>query len=191
MPLVDLRVVDPGGKEVPHDGVAVGEVVVRAPWLTQGYLKETERSEDLWAGGWLHTADVGSIDTEGYLQVTDRMKDVIKTGGEWISSLLIEDILTRHPAVSEATVIGVPDDAWGERPYAMIVLKDEHKGKTSEEDLKLFFMDFVTQGLISKWSVPDRVAIVDSIPKTSVGKQDKKAIRQKVNELHRPAALKQ
>jgi len=191
IPFVDVRVVDPGGREIPHDGTAVGEVVVRAPWLTQGYLKETERSEDLWADGWLHTADVGSIDTDGYLRVTDRMKDVIKTGGEWISSLQIEDILTRHPAVSEATVIGVSDEAWGERPYAMVVIKEEHKGKVSPEDLKLFFQGFVTQGLISKWSVPDKVALVDFIPKTSVGKQDKKAIRQKVKELNNPAALKQ
>jgi fatty-acyl-CoA synthase len=109
-PLVDLKVVDPEGREVPHDGVSVGEVVVRAPWLTQGYLKDPERSEELWTGGYLHTSDVGWIDEEGYLQVTDRIKDVIKTGGEWISSLLIEDILTRHEAVSEAAVIGAPDD---------------------------------------------------------------------------------
>jgi fatty-acyl-CoA synthase len=180
LPLVDLRVVDPAGRELPHDGVSVGEVVVRAPWLTQGYLKETERSEELWAGGVLHTADVGYIDREGYLQVTDRIKDVIKTGGEWISSLQIEDILTQHQAVSEAAVIGVPDDRWGERPYAVVTISEEHKGKASEEDLKAFFQDFVNRGVISKWGIPDRVVIVESIPKTSVGKLDKKEMRKTV-----------
>ncbi|MGO9016881.1 MAG: fatty acid--CoA ligase [Syntrophobacteraceae bacterium] len=180
LPLVDLRVVDPEGREVPHDGASVGEVVVRAPWLTQGYLKETERSEELWAGGFLHTADVGYIDGEGYLCVTDRIKDVIKTGGEWISSLQIEDILTQHEAVSEAAVVGAPDDRWGERPYAMVTIKEEHKGKVSEVDLKAFFQDFVKRGVISKWGIPDKVVVVDSIPKTSVGKLDKKEIRKTV-----------
>ncbi|MGA3117401.1 MAG: fatty acid--CoA ligase [Syntrophobacteraceae bacterium] len=179
-PLVDLKVVDPEGREVPHDGVSVGEVVVRAPWLTQGYLKDPERSEELWTGGYLHTSDVGWIDEEGYLQVTDRIKDVIKTGGEWISSLLIEDILTRHEAVSEAAVIGAPDDRWGERPYAIVTIKEEHKGKVSEDDLKGIFQDFVSRGAISKWGVPDRVVIVESIPKTSVGKMDKKEIRKTI-----------
>ncbi len=180
LPLVDLRVVDPEGREVPHDGASVGEIVVRAPWLTQGYLKETDRSEDLWAGGFLHTADVGWIDEGGYLQVTDRIKDVIKTGGEWISSLQIEDILTQHEAVSEAAVIGAPDDRWGERPYAMVTIREEHKGEVSEDDLKGFFKDFVSRGIISKWGVPDTVVIVESIPKTSVGKLDKKEIRKMI-----------
>ena len=106
--------------------------------------------------------------------MTDRIKDVIKTGGEWISSLQIEDILTQHEAVSEAAVIGVPDDRWGERPYAVVTINEEHKGKASEEGLKAFFQDFVNRGVISKWGIPDRVAIVESIPKTSVGKLDKK-----------------
>ena len=185
IPLVDLRVVDLEGRDLPHDGASVGEVVVRAPWLTQGYLKETARSEDLWAGGFLHTADAGYIDAEGYLHVTDRMKDVIKTGGEWISSLQIEDVLTRHEAVSEAAVIGTPDDIWGERPFALVTLKEGQTGKVSEEDLKTFFKIFVDSGLISKWAVPDRIVLVESIPKTSVGKLDKKEIRKKVNELNR------
>jgi len=177
LPLVELRIVDPDGRDVPHDGVSVGEVVVRAPWLTQGYFKETERAEELWAGGYLHTADVGWIDKEGYLQITDRIKDVIKSGGEWLSSLQIEDILTQHPAVGEAAVVGVPDDTWGERPYALITIKEEQTGKVSEEELKLFFKTFVDEGTISKWAVPDSVVVVDAIPKTSVGKLDKKEIR--------------
>lgn len=183
VPLVNLRVIDPEGRDLPHDGSSVGEVVVRSPWLTQGYLNDSKGSEDLWTGGWLHTADAGTIDPEGYLRLTDRMKDVIKTGGEWISSLQIEDILSRHEAVSEAAVIGVPHEIWGERPCAIITLKERHKGKVSEQDLKAFFQGFVDQGVISKWGVPDRIIEVESIPKTSVGKQDKKEIRKKAKEL--------
>ncbi len=183
IPLVDLRIVDLGGNDVPHDGVSVGEIVVRTPWLTQGYLKEPERSSDLWAGGWLHTADIGTIDSEGYLQVTDRMKDAIKTGGEWISSLKIENILTMHEAVSEAAVIGVPHEVWGERPCALVTVKDEYRGKVSEEELKTFFAGFVERGVISKWGIPDKIMIVESIPKTSVGKQNKRQIRKAHAEL--------
>jgi len=177
IPLVDLRVVDLEGRELPHDGDSVGEVVVRAPWLTLGYLQDPAGSEDLWAGGYMRTGDAGFVDPEGYLQLTDRLKDVIKSGGEWISSLLIEDTLSQHPAVSEAAVIGVPDETWGERPYAIVTIKEEQKGKFSEEDLKAFFQDFVNRGVISKWGVPDRIVVVESIPKTSVGKLDKKEIR--------------
>src|SRR3954471_6808509 len=119
-PLVDLRVVDEEMRDVPHDGETTGEVVVRSPWLTQGYLKEPEKSEELWQDGYLHTEDIGYIDPHGYLQVTDRIKDVIKTGGEWVSSQEIEDILSQHEGVSEAAVIGVPDEKWGERPLALI-----------------------------------------------------------------------
>ncbi len=177
VPLVDLRVIDPSGRDLPHDGVTVGEVVVRTPWLTQGYFRETDRSEDLWEGGYLHTADIGFIDEEGYLQVTDRIKDVIKTGGEWISSLQIEDILTQHEAVSEAAVIGVPDEKWGERPVALVVLKEGGKDKVKESDIMDFFKDFAARGVISKWGIPNKVLFVDSIPKTSVGKLNKKEIR--------------
>jgi fatty-acyl-CoA synthase len=177
IPLVDVQIVDLDGGEVPHDGVSVGEIVVRSPWLTQGYLKEPERSADLWGGGWLHTADIGLIDKEGYLKVTDRIKDAIKTGGEWISSLAIESILTMHEAVSEAAVIGIPHELWGERPFALVTLKEGYRGKVSEDELKNFFSTFVEKGAISKWGVPDKVAIVESIPKTSVGKQNKREIR--------------
>jgi fatty-acyl-CoA synthase len=109
VPLVDLRVVDEEMRDVPHDGEVTGEVVVRSPWLTQGYLKEPEKSEELWRGGYLHTEDIGNIDPEGYLQVTDRIKDVIKSGGEWVSSLEIEDIISQHEGVSEAAVIGIAE----------------------------------------------------------------------------------
>lgn len=178
VPLVHLEIVDPEGKPVPHDGKATGEVVVRAPWLTQGYLKDPEKSEMLWERGWLHTGDIGFIDPEGYLQITDRVKDVIKTGGEWISSLQLEDIISQHPAVSEAAVIGIPDEKWGERPMAMVVLREGYRGKITEEELKQFYMKSVDEGLIPKYGVPSKIAIVDTIAKTSVGKINKKQLRQ-------------
>jgi fatty-acyl-CoA synthase len=177
IPNVVLDIVDPDGKPLPHDGQATGEVVVRSPWLTQGYLKEPERSEELWRGGWLHTGDVGFIDAEGYLKITDRIKDVIKSGGEWVSSLILEDIISQHEAISEAAVIAVPDEKWGERPLALVVLKKEFAGKVKEEDLLNFLMKFVQNGTIPKFGVPSQVLLVESIAKTSVGKLNKRALR--------------
>jgi len=185
VPLVDLRVVDLAGRKLPHDGASVGEVVVRAPWLTVGYFKDPDGSEDLWAGGYMRTGDAGFVDAEGYLHLTDRLKDVIKSGGEWISSLLIEDALSQHQAVSEAAVIGVPDETWGERPYAIVTIKEEQRGKVSEEDLKSFLQGFVDRGVLSKWAIPDTIDVVESIPKTSVGKLDKKEIRKMAKALSR------
>jgi fatty-acyl-CoA synthase len=177
IPNVQLEVVDPMGTPLPHDGKTTGEVVVRSPWLTQSYLNDPEKSETLWQDGWLHTGDVGYIDQEGYLQITDRVKDVIKTGGEWISSLELEDIISQHEAVSEAAVIAVPDEKWGERPAAMVVLKADYKNQVTEEDLMAFYQSFVDQGKLPKYGLPNRIDIVDSIPKTSVGKISKKDIR--------------
>lgn len=182
VPLVDLEVIDPSGKPLPHDGIHVGEVVVRTPWLTQGYLKDAEKSEILWDGGWLHTGDIGFIDTEGYLQITDRVKDVIKTGGEWLSSLELEDIISRHPAISEAAAIGIPDAKWGERPLVLAVLKPEAKGKITPEELKSFFKSHVEKGEIPAYGVPDEIRFVDQIAKTSVGKIDKKTLRKEFAE---------
>lgn len=184
-PLVDLRVVEVEGEEmrdVPHDGEATGEVVVRAPWLTQGYLKEPEKSEELWEGGYLHTEDIGYIDPKGYLQVTDRIKDVIKTGGEWVSSQEIEDILSQHPGVSEAAVIGVEDEKWGERPLAVIAPEPDHADEITEDEIKSHVEERVGSGEISKFAVPDRVRFVEEIDKTSVGKIDKKTLREKYAE---------
>ncbi|GAB6907271.1 Long-chain-fatty-acid--CoA ligase [Desulfosarcina cetonica] len=177
VPNVLLEVVDPEGTPVPHDGKSVGEVVVRAPWLTQGYVDDAEKSEALWERGWLHTGDIGFIDAEGYLQITDRIKDVIKTGGEWISSLELESVISRHPAVSEAAVIGVPDPKWVERPLALVVLKPGLQTAVSPEELKAFFAQHADEGVIPRYGVPDRVEIVESIAKTSVGKINKKQLR--------------
>jgi len=177
LPSVYLEIIDSEGKPLPHDGKTTGEVVVRAPWSASGYLKDPEKSEELWSGGWLHTGDIGFIDPYGYLQITDRLKDVIKTGGEWISSLALEDIISQHEAVSEAAVIGIADDKWVERPIALVVLKDEFKNKVTGEDLKRFYEQFVKNGMIPKFGVPDKVIVVAAIAKTSVGKINKKALR--------------
>ncbi len=177
VPNVNLEIVDGNFKPVVHDGKSTGEVVARAPWLTQGYLKDQVKSEELWANGWLHTGDIGFIDPEGYLQITDRVKDVIKTGGEWISSLALEDIISQHEAVSEAAVIGVPDPKWGETPMALVVLKEAYKDKVQPDELKAFYLKFVEKGIIPKYGVPSKVAIVESIAKTSVGKLNKKELR--------------
>jgi fatty-acyl-CoA synthase len=179
IPLVDLRIVDETLRDVPHDGKAAGEIVVRAPWLTQGYFKNPEASKQLWNGGYLHTDDIGVIDTEGYLQVTDRIKDVIKTGGEWISSLELEDLISRHPAVSEVAVIGVKDPKWGERPVALIVLKPEHADQVDKAEIQQHLKGFADKGRMSKYAVPETVIFVEAIEKTSIGKTNKKALREK------------
>ncbi len=183
IPLVNLDIVDvTTGKSVPRDGKTTGEIVVRTPWLTQGYFKDPQKSEELWAGGWLHTGDIANMAETGYVQITDRLKDVIKTGGEWISSLLLESLISQHQAVSEVAVVGVPDDKWGERPMAMVVPKPEFVSAISADELREFMHKFVEEGQISKWGVPDAFVMVDQIPKTSVGKIDKKVIKRGVAE---------
>ncbi len=176
--LVDLRIVDDEMQDVPHDGKASGEVVARAPWLTQGYLNDPANSENLWRGGYLHTNDIGTIDPEGYLLITDRIKDVIKSGGEWISSLTIEDIISQHPGVSEVAVIALADEKWGERPLALIVLKQESVSVVTQQDIYVHVKAWADEGVISKWAVPE-VRFVEYLEKTSVGKLDKKVLRQK------------
>ncbi len=176
--LVSLRNVDGDFLDVPHDGKATGEVVVRAPWLTQGYLKNPEVSETLWHGGWLHTQDIGHIDARGFLQVTDRLKDVIKTGGEWVSSLELEDVIGRCPGVSEVAVIGVANEKWGERPMALVVLKPEAIGKLSVEDVQAHVKRFADEGKISKFAVPESVRFVEQLARTSVGKLNKRIMRE-------------
>ena len=179
LPLVDLRVVDENMEDVPHDGHATGEVVVRAPWLTQAYLKDADASQQLWRGGYLHTGDIGNIDADGYLKITDRIKDVIKSGGEWISSLTLEDIVSQHPNVSEVAAIGVPDEKWGERPMLLVVLDSDLKNAVSEDQIKALVQAQADKGVVSPWAVPDRIQFVDAIEKTSVGKIDKKRLREK------------
>lgn len=176
IPLVDLRIVDDNMADLPHNGSRTGEVVARAPWLTQGYLHNPAASDELWAGGYLHTNDIGMMDERGVLQITDRLKDVIKTGGEWISSLELESLLTRHPAVSECAVIAIPDAKWGERPLALVVLKPEQQA--SADELRAHLRDFAEQGHISRWAVPEHIRFVDALARTSVGKLNKRALRE-------------
>ena len=176
-PLVDLRVVDANMKEMPHDGATSGEIVVQAPWLTNGYFDSPDASEQLWAGGYLRTGDIGVITPGGDLQVIDRIKDVIKTGGEWISSLQLEDVITRRIGVAECAVIGVKDVRWGERPLALIVRDPKTTPPVSEEDIKAHVLSYSEKGVISKFAVPQKILFVDALAKTSVGKFDKKALR--------------
>ena len=178
IPLVDIRTVDGDMLDEPRDGKSPGEIVVRSPWLTQGYLHNPEASEDLWTGSYLHTGDIGVIDSRGMLTVTDRLKDVIKTGGEWVSSLELESVISQHPAVNEVAVIGVKDDKWGERPLAMIVLKAEQTATADE--IKAHVLRFAEEGHISRYAVPDQVRFVDSLARTSVGKLNKKAMREQL-----------
>ncbi|MFL1464865.1 fatty acid--CoA ligase [Marinobacter sp. DUT-3] len=175
VPMTQLEIVDPSGNPVAHDGEAKGEVVARAPWLTQSYFKEPEKGEELWEGGWLHTGDVASIEPDNTLVIKDRIKDVIKTGGEWLSSLDLENLISQHPSVDGAAVVGVPDEKWGERPHALVTLKPGEKATL--EDIQNHLKQFVDTGEINKWAIPSHIDFVEDIPKTSVGKINKKLIR--------------
>jgi fatty-acyl-CoA synthase len=170
---VELRIVADDGTVLPWDGEAVGEIQVRGPWITASYYKEDD--EGKFHDGWLRTGDVGLVDPKGFMQITDRAKDVIKSGGEWISSVELEGCLMGHPAVREAAVVGVPDERWTERPLACVVLKESEE--VSIEDLKAYLAERV-----AKWWLPERWTFIDEVPKTSVGKFDKKVLRAKYAE---------
>ncbi len=174
--LAQVRIVDEQMQPVPADGQSAGEVVVRAPYLTQSYFKNEEAGAKLWQGGWMHTGDIGRFDEDGYLHLLDRQKDVIKSGGEWISSIAVENLINQHPAVQEVAVIGVVDAKWGERPLALVVLRPglELTAEALREDL----MARARGGAISPYAVPERYVFVSEIPKTSVGKLDKKRLRE-------------
>jgi fatty-acyl-CoA synthase len=165
---VEMRVVGRTGQVLPWDGVAEGEIEVRGPWITGSYHKDP--APDKFHDGWLRTGDVGTIDSRGFYQVTDRIKDVIKSGGEWISSVQLENELMGHPAVQEAAVIGIPDEKWTERPLACVVLRPGAVATAAE------LRDFLAEK-VARWQQPENWAFVTEIPKTSVGKFDKKALR--------------
>lgn len=178
---VEARLVGPGGEHLPWDNESAGELEVRGPWIAGSYYGgrdgETLRPEDKFSeDGWLKTGDVGVISEDGFLTLTDRAKDVIKSGGEWISSVALENVLMAHPDVAEAAVVAVPDEKWGERPLATVVLKD---GASADyESLK----DFLATSGIAKWQLPERWTVIAAVPKTSVGKFDKKVIRRQYAE---------
>jgi fatty-acyl-CoA synthase len=179
VPFVDFRVVDAEMRDVPRDGKSQGEIVLRAPFLTQGYFKKPQASEELWAGGYLHTQDVAVVAPDGSVQIVDRMKDVIKTGGEWVSSIEVESLIVELPGVQEAAVIGVKDEKWGERPMAFVVCKPDAGLKP--EAVRAHLLAQAESNRISKYAVPelDRIAFVPEIPKTSVGKINKKVLRER------------
>lgn len=167
---VEARLVGPDGDEIGWDGESVGELQVRGPWITGSYYLEKDDEDEHFDEGWLRTGDVGSVTPDGYLRLTDRARDVIKSGGEWISSVELEGHLAAHPAVVEAAVVGVPDEKWGERPLATVVVREGAEVDVAE--LREFLASKV-----AKWQLPERWAVVPEIPKTSVGKFDKKIIR--------------
>jgi len=167
---IEARTCGDDGQVQPRDGKAVGEVEVRGPWVTAGYYNPDDPVDDKFHDGWLRTGDVGILDDLGYIQLTDRAKDVIKSGGEWISSVDLENALMAHDAVVEAAVVGIPDEKWQERPLASVVVRDG-ASVTVEELREFLARDF------AKWQLPDAWAFIDEVPRTSVGKFDKKVIR--------------
>ena len=177
IPMVDLMTVGKGMTEIARDGLTVGEIVVRAPWLNAEYVKDPQATRALWEGGYLHTGDVGHIDEAGTLMITDRLKDVIKSGGEWVSSLELESLASTVDGVAEVAAIGIPDEKWGERPLLLIVAQDGVDEDVIRDGVMTATQSAVTAGELSKWAVPDRLCFVAEIPKTSVGKIDKKRLR--------------
>ncbi len=173
---IELRIVNEAGEELPWDGATIGEVQVRGPWVTGGYYKRKPTPDEFTADGWFRTGDVASMTDDGYMRITDRTKDLVKSGGEWISSVALENAIMGHPKVLEAAVIAIPDEKWGERPLAVVVpVKDA--GPLSAEELRSFL-----EPQVARYWLPDRFAFVDEIPKTSVGKFDKKVLRRRYAE---------
>ncbi|MGC9112142.1 long-chain fatty acid--CoA ligase [Acidilobus sp.] len=181
---VDIAVVDQDGKPVPKDGKTLGEVVVRAPWVAYEYYKDPEKTEAAWRGGWFHTGDLAVWYPDGSILIMDREKDVIKSGGEWISSLRLEDAISQHPGVLMVTVIGAKHPKWGERPVALVVPRKGWEGKLTTEEINRFLTEnFVNRGAIPKWWLPDKVIEVQNLPLTSTGKADKKVLRAQYSDV--------
>ncbi|MCB0063781.1 MAG: long-chain fatty acid--CoA ligase [Caldilineaceae bacterium] len=176
VPGVEMRIVNEAGKELPWDGTTMGEVQVRGPWIIRSYFKREPNPENFTDDGWFRTGDVATITADGYMEITDRTKDLIKSGGEWISSVALENTLMAHPKVAEAAVIAMPDAKWSERPLAVVVRAPDVTHIDTQE-----LLDYLTPNFARFW-LPDRIVQVDSIPKTSVGKFDKKRIRQQLAE---------
>jgi len=172
IPLVDLRIVEPGtDDELPWDGEARGELQARGPWIAAGYYNDDRSSDSFTADGWLRTGDVATISPNGYVRLVDRTKDLVKSGGEWISSVELENAIMAHPKVAEAAVIGIPDEKWSERPLACVV--PEGDAEVTLDELKGFLAERVP-----KWWIPNDLEIIDEVPKTSVGKFSKKTLRE-------------
>ena len=178
IPFVNIMVVDENGNPVPKDGKTIGEIVVRAPWVMYEYFQDPEKTKAAWRGGWFHTGDLAVWYPDGSVLIMDREKDVIKSGGEWISSLRLEDAISQHPGVLMVAVIGAKHPKWGERPVAIVVPRKGWEGKLTTDEINRFLTEnFVNRGVMSKWWLPDRVIEVQNIPLTSTGKADKKTLR--------------
>jgi fatty-acyl-CoA synthase len=177
---VEIRAVDEQGREVPWDGKTMGELQVRGPWVIRAYYNDP-RTAEAFQDGWFRTGDVVTIDPEGYIQIVDRTKDLIKSGGEWISSVDLENALMAHPKVLEAAVIAVPHPKWQERPLAVVVPRPEFKEDLTKEEL----LEFLRPRFV-KWWLPDDIVFVEAIPKTSVGKFDKKVLREQFKDYRLP-----
>jgi fatty-acyl-CoA synthase len=175
--LVQIRIVNKDGKDVPQDDKTAGEIIVRAPYLTQGYLKDHVHSEKLWAGGWMHTNDVACVDKSGSIRITDRTKDVIKVGGEWVSSLEIEDVIAKHEGVAEVAVIGMPDITWSEVPLAVVVAKEN--AVFDDKEITQIVKASVDSGVLPREAITLKIRRTDVIEKTSVGKTNKVELRKK------------
>lgn len=176
---LDLKVVDAMGKEVPRDGKTPGEVLIRGPWIAGCYHNAPGSEEQFTEDGYWRSGDVGHIDSDGYVKITDRVKDVIKSGGEWISSVDMENEIMSYPPVLEAAVVGVTHPKWEERPLALVVLRPESEGKVDAEEIRSHLAK-----KFAKWQLPDTVLFVESIPKTSVGKSNKKFIREEHKDIY-------
>jgi len=177
VPGVEIRAMDEAGNIVPWDGQTMGELQVRGPWVIRSYYNDPRSPQSFTDDGWLHTGDVVTIDPEGYMQITDRTKDLVKSGGEWISSQALENALMAHDKVLEAAVIAIPHPEWQERPLACVVIAPEHKDQVTKEELLAFI-----RPKFAKWWLPDDVVFVEELPKTSVGKFDKKVLRERYKE---------
>jgi fatty-acyl-CoA synthase len=176
IPLVDLRIVEPGtDDELPWDGEARGELQARGPWIAAGYYNDERSADSFTDDGWLRTGDVATISANGYVRLVDRTKDLVKSGGEWISSVELENAIMSHPDIAEAAVIGIPDEKWSERPLACVVPKDG--AEITLDELKGFLAERVP-----KWWIPNDLEIIDEVPKTSVGKFSKKTLREQFAE---------
>ncbi|HLW77934.1 MAG TPA: hypothetical protein VKS01_13145, partial [Bryobacteraceae bacterium] len=182
---IDVRIVDEMGKEMAWDGATMGELQVRGPWVTSEYYNDPRGREkgkqESFLDGWFRTGDVATIDAEGYIQIMDRTKDLVKSGGEWISSVDLENAIMAHPKVAEAAVIGVAHPRWEERPVAAVAPLEQFRGKITKQEI----LDFL-QGKVAKWWLPDDVVFIDAVPKTSVGKFNKRALREQFKDYKLP-----
>jgi acyl-CoA synthetase (AMP-forming)/AMP-acid ligase II len=180
--MVETKIVDPDGKPLPHDGETSGELLVRGPAITSGYYNDADASADAFdAEGWFRTGDIATIDANGFVQIVDRIKDIIKSGGEWISSIDLENVAMAHPAVAEAAVIGLPHPKWAERPLMVVVLED---GETTTKDDILAFL----AKEVAKWWLPDDVVFTDSLPHSATGKLQKTKLREQFKDYVLPTA---